>query len=471
MAQTSTKFRHVYGTRAEYNAASSSYANDVFVCTDTHELIVRGIVVGISTTDANNLRLLVENGITGITYSGGVLKWEGLAGQKGTATLLGSTAPKAAGTAAAGSSTQAARADHVHPLQTTVSGNAGSATKLATKRAIDGVNFDGTAAVLHYAACSTAAATAAKAVSISNFTLTTGAYVLVKFSATNTAAVASLTLNVSSTGAKSIKYRGANLPSAGTLAANRVYMFVYDGTYWQLVGDLDTNTTYAAATQSAAGLMSAADKKKLDGIASGATKVTVDSALSTTSTNPVQNKAVKAALDKKADLDSTGKVPASQLPSYVDDVVDLTRSKTGQSTNTDFSDLTEMKLYIDTDPNPPKVFFAADNTKYLWGTTTWYDTWPELAPADGKIYIDTTSNKTYRWSGSQVAEISPSIALGETASTAYPGNKGKDLATRLTQAEKDIDAVQSKNTTQDTNISSILTRLSAAEAQLCWFEA
>ena len=54
------------------------------------------------------------------------------------------------------------------------------------------------------------------------------------------------------------------------------------------------------ATQSAAGLMSAADKTKLDGVAVGANKTIVDAALSSTSTNPVQNKAVKAALDTKA---------------------------------------------------------------------------------------------------------------------------------------------------------------------------
>ena len=62
------------------------------------------------------------------------------------------------------------------------------------------------------------------------------------------------------------------------------------------------DTTYSAATSSAAGLMSAADKQKLDGIATGANKITVDSALSTTSTNPVQNKVVTAALNGKADL-------------------------------------------------------------------------------------------------------------------------------------------------------------------------
>lgn len=62
----------------------------------------------------------------------------------------------------------------------------------------------------------------------------------------------------------------------------------------------DNNTTYSAATTSAAGLMSAADKTKLNGIATGANKITVDSAMSTTSTNPVQNKVVKAAIDKIA---------------------------------------------------------------------------------------------------------------------------------------------------------------------------
>lgn len=62
----------------------------------------------------------------------------------------------------------------------------------------------------------------------------------------------------------------------------------------------DTNTTYSAATTSAPGLMSATDKSKLDGIATGATKITVDSALSSSSTNPVQNKVINTALAGKA---------------------------------------------------------------------------------------------------------------------------------------------------------------------------
>ena len=268
----------------------------------------------------------------------------------------------------------------------------------------------------------------------------TGAEVTVKFSQTNT--MSNPTLNVGNTGAKAIRYNGAAIP-ASYLKANKVYRFVYDGTYWQMVGDVDTNTTYSAASQSAAGLMSAADKKKLDGIAAGANKTTVDSALSSTSTNPVQNKAVKAALDQKVPIGSDGKIASSYLPSYVDDVVEFGESATGQSAGTSVSGLEEMTLYGDPDYNPPRVFFVADGAKHLWGDSTWYATWPELAPQAGKIYVDTASNVTYRWSGSTLVEISKSLALGETGSTAFPGNRGKTL-------EGEMDAVQ---------------------AQLCWFQA
>ena len=123
-------------------------------------------------------------------------------------------------------------------------GTISKANQLTTSRAIDGVNFNGTAAITHYGTCSTAAATAAKTVALTGFALVTGARIVVKFTATNTAA--NPTLNVNGTGAKAIFYRGAAI-SAGYLAANRVYEFVYDGTNYVLIGDLDTNTTYSAA--------------------------------------------------------------------------------------------------------------------------------------------------------------------------------------------------------------------------------
>lgn len=60
---------------------------------------------------------------------------------------------------------------------------------------------------------------------------------------------------------------------------------------------------YGTATTSADGLMASIDKEKLDGIAEGANKTVVDSTLSASSTNPVQNKVIKAALEGKADSD------------------------------------------------------------------------------------------------------------------------------------------------------------------------
>lgn len=93
--------------------------------------------------------------------------------------------------------------------------------------------------------------------------------------------------------------------------------------------------------------------------------------------NSKLNTSLKGAANGLAELDSSGKVPTSQLPSYVDDVIEGALS----------------------------TFPATGET--------------------GKIYVDTTTNKTYRWSGSFYAEISASIALGETSSTAYRGDRGK----------------------------------------------
>lgn len=186
----------------------------------------------------------------------------------------------------------------------------------------------------------------------------------------------------------------------------------------------DTNTTYSNATTEKAGLMSELDKEKLDGISLGANKTTVDSSLSSTSINPVQNKVVNSALSGKvpttrtvngkalsenitlaasdvgaiptsqkgatngvAELDNSGKVPSAQLPSFVDDVVE--------------GYLSSGRFYKES------------------GHTT------EINAESGKIYVDLSTNKTYRWSGSAYAEISASLALGETSTTAYRGDRGK----------------------------------------------
>ena len=93
------------------------------------------------------------------------------------------------------------------------------------------------------------------------------------------------------------------LPTATASALGGVKVganLAIDSTTGVLSGD------YSAASSSAAGLMSAADKTKLDGIEAGATAITVDSAISSSSTNPVENQAIYTALAGKVDTE-TGK--------------------------------------------------------------------------------------------------------------------------------------------------------------------
>ena len=90
----------------------------------------------------------------------------------------------------------------------------------------------------------------------------------------------------------------------GKAADNELFIITDTPTFSSKIGNVTydgtSNVSATTATQSTSGLMSAADKKKLDGIAKGATKVTVDTALSSTSTNPVQNKVINSALSGKA---------------------------------------------------------------------------------------------------------------------------------------------------------------------------
>lgn len=88
-----------------------------------------------------------------------------------------------------------------------------------------------------------------------------------------------------------------------------------------------------------------------------------------------------------AELDNAGKVPSSQLPSYIDDVIEG---------------------YLDSGT------FYEDSAHTI-----------PITPESGKIYVDLTTNTTYRWGGSAYVQISESLALGETSTTAYRGDRGK----------------------------------------------
>lgn len=90
-----------------------------------------------------------------------------------------------------------------------------------------------------------------------------------------------------------------------------------------------------------------------------------------------------------ATLNENGLIPNSQLPSYVDDVLEYAE----------------------------------------------YSQFPEVGES-GKIYVDVSNNKSYRWGGSIYVEIASSIALGETSSTAYAGDKGKANADAIAEIKE-----------------------------------
>ena len=280
---------------------------------------------------------------------------------------------------------------------------------------------------------------------------------------------------------------------------NRDYMVEVnpDGTMKVNVPWTDNNTTYSIATSSTPGLVKLVNDEVQTIAANGVTKTasrtyaiqknsnnqlvvnvpwtdtktTVDSALSSASTNPVQNKVINTALSTAntnistnatnithlqgyfdngkaiyaindanaqpiattyatktelnakanasdfnlfknskgqanglATLDSSGRVPSSQLPSYVDDVIE------GYYYNS-------------------KFYKEESHTTEITGES-------------GKIYTDLGNNKTYRWSGTTYTEISASLALGETSSTAYPGNKGAANAANIKTNTNNIKALQ-----------------------------
>lgn len=68
-------------------------------------------------------------------------------------------------------------------------------------------------------------------------------------------------------------------------------------------------------------------------------------------------------------------------------------------------------------------------------------TFPQLGET-GKIYVDTETNLIYRWDGTQYAKVSQNLALGETSSTAYAGNKGKQNADNITALQGQMQTAQ-----------------------------
>lgn len=109
-----------------------------------------------------------------------------------------------------------------------------------------------------------------------------------------------------------------------------------------------------------------------------------------------------------ATLDENGNIPASQLPGYVDDVLE------GHAT----------------DPSLNSVGNAMCASGFILKNET-----EECLPETGKIYVDTDTNLQYRWTGSLYISTGSVLELGTTSSTAFPGNRGLSLETRMTDIE------------------------------------
>ena len=130
----------------------------------------------------------------------------------------------------------------------------------------------------------------------------------------------------------------------------------------------------------------------------------------------------KGAAGGVAELDSSGHVPADQLPSYVDDVID--------------------------------AYIVSGATAFSSGWLSASDGGAALTPESGKVYIILTAGQyeaqTYRWSGTVYAPIGNDLALGETENTAYRGDRGK-VAYEHSQAQH-APADAEKNVQADWNV-------------------
>ena len=149
------------------------------------------------------------------------------------------------------------------------------------------------------------------------------------------------------------------------------------------------------------------------------TNVTTLDHVDSASTHPVRSSTLYTELGKKinqsekgasngvATLDSNRKIPNSQLPSYVDDVIE------GYYHN--------------------NQFYEEDTHETV------------VVAEGGKIYIDIPSGNCYRWGGSTYAKITENLTIGTTSGTAYSGEKGLIVENKVSALEQAVTSISPKN--------------------------
>lgn len=229
-----------------------------------------------------------------------------------------------------------------------------------------------------------------------------------------------------------------------TKSGNTITLRGSDGSTFNVT---DSNTVYGNATTSAAGLMSAADKAKLDGVSAGSNHVTVDAELSTTSTNPVQNKVIKSALDGKSNTGHTHDdryYTESEINTKLNAKANSSHTHT-KSQITDFPTsmpASDVYAWAKASSKPSYTIGEVSGNlaaSRISGTISaanlpsYVDDVLEYASLSkfpttgesGKIYTALDTSKIYRWSGSAYVVISETVALGTTHSSAGYGDESR----------------------------------------------
>lgn len=234
---TSSAYAHIVGNGSSTSARANAHTLDW----DGNAWFAGDVYVGSTSgtnKDSGSKKLLKEGDVT-LSSLGAA------ASSHGTHVSYGTSATAVGSTASAGSATTVSRSDHTHSISAATTSTAGSMSAPDKAK----LNYTNIA----YGTCSTAAATAAKVITVSgntNWTLTAGSIITVKFSETNTAS--NPTFNVNNTGAKSVGYgNGATITTSSLTMAgykDRPMMYMYDGSKFVFISwsyDANTNTNVA----------------------------------------------------------------------------------------------------------------------------------------------------------------------------------------------------------------------------------
>ena len=157
-----------------------------------------------------------------------------------------------------------------------------------------------------------------------------------------------------------------------------------------------------------------------------------------------------------APLGEDGKIPASFLPGFVDDVLEFDEwlETAVVVESRDLPAQTEMRstsICYSKPLNKFIIYSSVDDCYYTnWNGDELYQ--QENKPISGKVYVDKSKNVTYRWSGSTLVAIGSDLALGYTEASAFPGSEGKKLQDRMKEVGTTLDNLGQRQTNASAQI-------------------